>query len=259
MINNPVDLHREWYFIAISVGIALSSFVLVWMSARYWTQPQDRGVAVQGAFRSNLGIIGLALCESAFGSSGLAIGAVLLAVVTPVFNVLSIWGLNQALHQNTQGVIKRALIDTARNPLIIAIICGFFATGFDFKPPKVMYDSLSYLANLTLPLALLVIGASISLKEFKQTTQLSCWVVLLKLVFVPLFAILIAKGLGITGTQLGCLVIMFASPTATASFVMVRTIGGNYSLASNIIVLSTVMALLTISLWLYCLTMLAWF
>ncbi|EAT13289.1 AEC family transporter [Bermanella marisrubri] len=257
MLDNPINVDEQWHFILTCMLLALISFVVIWWASMLWVEAKDRGVAVQGAFRSNLGIIGLALCENAFGQAGLALGAVMLAVVTPVFNVLSIWGLNQSLKKESHGVFGKALLDTVKNPLIIAILLGFIANWANVTLPVIAYDALSYLADMTLPLALLVIGASMSLSEFRQTSGLSLSIVFVKLVFVPVFAIMAAYFMGYHSVELGCIAVMFASPTATASFVMVRSIGGNHVLASNIIVISTLFALLSVSLWLYGLHLLA--
>jgi malonate transporter len=63
--------------------------------------------------------------------------------------------------------------------------------------------------------------------------------------------------LGFRGVELGCLILMFASPTAAASFVMVRTIGGNHTLAANIVALTTLISLFTISIAIYSLKVFA--
>ena len=56
---------------------------------------------------------------------------------------------------------------------------------------------------------------------------------------------------GLSGVELGCLGLMFASPTAAASFVMARAMGGNHKLASNTIALSMLGSAASISLLLY--------
>ncbi|MGB2149987.1 MAG: AEC family transporter, partial [Cobetia amphilecti] len=62
-----------------------------------------------------------------------------------------------------------------------------------------------------------------------------------------LLATTVAVLLGFRGTELGVLFLFFASPTAAASFVMVRAMGGNDRLAANIIAISTLMAGITIT------------
>jgi predicted permease len=45
--------------------------VLEWVAARWVDEPTERGVVVQGGFRSNMGVVGLAYCVNAFGEAGL--------------------------------------------------------------------------------------------------------------------------------------------------------------------------------------------
>jgi predicted permease len=258
MIDNDLHLADQLPLVWFCIGAAVVTFVGFWLLSGLWVPHADRGVAVQGAFRSNLGIVGIALCAKAFGDDGLAIGAVILAVVTPVFNILSVYALNRSLHEGQAVPWGKTLKDIARNPLIIAICLGFFCAWLDFKLPKVMYDAGQYLARMTLPLALIAIGGSLSLRELKHTSALSSQAVFAKLVIVPVTVGVAAYLLGFSGVEMGCIVLMFASPTAAASFVMVRAMGGNHVLASNIIAMSTLLSALSISLLLYLAKVLVW-
>ena len=258
ILDHSIDWAAQSKLIVFSVVAACLLFIVFWLGSRYWVAHVDRGVVVQGVFRSNLGIIGLALCAKAFESDGLAIGSVLLAVVTPIYNILSVYALNRSLNEGGAFKFKKTIVDILKNPLMIAIGLGVFASYMDFMLPKVMYDAASYLAQMTLPLALIAIGGSLSLKELKVSSRLSLEVVFAKLVVVPLVIIVSAYYMGFKGVELGCLLLMFASPTATASFIMVRAMGGNYALASNIIVLTTLLSGLSISLLLYLSVLLGW-
>jgi malonate transporter len=249
------DYHVDWSqqltFVVFCMCAAVACFWVFWMLSRLFVPQVDRGVAVQGAFRSNLGIIGLALCAKAFDGPGLAIGAVILAVVTPVFNVLSVYGLNQSLKGQQEISLWKTALDIVKNPLIIAIALGFLFSGLELKLPIVVYDAARYLSQMTLPLALICIGGALSLTEMKRSSGLSAIVVFAKLVIVPVAVTVSAYLLGFRGVELGCVLLMFASPTATASFIMVRKMGGNYALASNIIVISSLSSALSISILLY--------
>lgn len=258
MIDNDLHLPDHLPLVWFCMAAAVITFSVFWWLSALWVPHEDRGVAVQGAFRSNLGIVGIALCAKAFGGEGLAIGAVILAVVTPVFNILSVYALNRSLHQGRSVPWLKTLKDIARNPLIIAIFLGFLSAWLDFKLPKVMYDAGQYLARMTLPLALIAIGGSLNLRELKHTSSLSAQAVFAKLVVVPIAVGLAAYWFGFGGVEIGCIILMFASPTAAASFVMVRAMGGNHVLASNIIAMSTLLSALSISLLLYLAKVLAW-
>ena len=64
---------------------------------------------------------------------------------------------------------------------------------------------------------------------------------------VPLMLTAGGYGLGFRTTELGVLFLMSSAPTAAASYVMVRAMGGNSDLAANIIVLTTLGSLLVTS------------
>ncbi|KZZ27620.1 hypothetical protein A3752_22555 [Oleiphilus sp. HI0081] len=100
---------------------------------------------------------------------------------------------------------------------------------------------------MTLPLALICVGGSIKLNELKDSNHLALKATLLKLVGVPLLFTRAALVMGFKDLALGTLFLMFASPTATASFVMAKAMRGNAELAATIIALSTVLSLLTVS------------
>lgn len=251
VIDKGVDLTTNLPLVLFCAVASVAIFVFFWLASHFWIAPLNRGVVVQGAFRSNLGVIGLALCVNAFGSVGLATGAVILAVVTPIYNILSVYALNRALHPGQSIPLVKTCAEIIQNPLIISILLAFLFRMLDLTLPKVMYDAGNYLARMTLPLALIVIGGSLSLRELRNTSFESSWAIVAKLIFVPVMVVIPAYLLGFDGVLLGCILLMFASPTAAASFVMVRSIGGNYLLASNIIVISTVLSAVTISILLY--------
>jgi len=106
-------------------------------------------------------------------------------------------------------------------------------------------------------LALICIGGSLSFSALKERQTLSWIAVIIKLIILPLGVGVGAYAFGFRGVELGCLILMFASPTAAASFVMVRAIGGNHTMAANIIALTTMASLFTLSIMIYLLKVFA--
>lgn len=252
--------------LVVSLSVALLSFVLLYGLATWLLSDDDKpqlGVVVQGGFRSNLGIIGLALCINSQGEVGLLYGAVILAIVTPIYNVLSVYVLTQArLKDQGQGFEWLPLIwQVMKNPLIVAIMLALPLAWWQPKLPQVFWQSGEYLANLTLPLALIGIGASLDFSQLRDTRLLAWLAVLFKLIVVPALVLLMVFGLeavllgfDLSDEQLVCTIIMFSCPTAAASFVMVKKMGGDYVLAANIIALTTLLSMITIPVYLYLLT-----
>ncbi len=218
-----------------------------WFSGSMKLAPENRGVFVQGAFRGNMGIVGLALCMNMYGEDGLAVGSILLAFLTLLYNVLSVFALTLPFRSGERfdwwGMSK----DMIKNPLIIAILLALALNLLQLTPPAVIMKSGEYFSNMTLPLALLCVGGSINLQVLKESSQLALGATALKLVGLPFAFTLGAFLIGFEGLALGTLFLMFASPTATASFVMAKAMRGNAALSATIIALSTVLSLLTVS------------
>lgn len=118
--------------------------------------------------------------------------------------------------------------------------------------------SAGYFAKMTLPLALICIGGTLTLEALRERNGMALSSSLMKMVWLPLVATLGAWACGLRGPELGILFLYFASPTAAASFVMARAVNANAQLAAAIIVITTLIAALTINLGLLLLRWLGW-
>ena len=81
----------------IGVGVmgTLIVFAALMITSHLTVHPyKARGVVVQGGFRANMGIIGLAYCANTYGQEGLAVASVYMGCITILFNVLSVFVLN---------------------------------------------------------------------------------------------------------------------------------------------------------------------
>ncbi|MBQ0756381.1 MAG: AEC family transporter [Amphritea sp.] len=230
----------------------LLSFSLLWqISKRFIHKPEDLGVFIQGAFRGNYGIIGLAVSFNMFGDSGLAQASLLLACVIPLYNTLSVLALSLPMQKQNGLNLTQPLIEIARNPLIIAVLLALPFSYFDWGLPTAIDKIGNYFANLTLPLALLAVGASLNLRSLRDTSGESSWATLIKLILMPLILTSGAWISGIRGQELGILFILFGCPTAAASFIMAKAMKGNAQLAANIILTTTIGSIVTLSSGIY--------
>lgn len=240
----------DWTIILFGVAFTLGSFFVLSFLSHWVTEiREERGVFVQGAFRGNMGIVGLGLCFSAFGSEGAALAAIYLATLSLVYNILAVVTLNRwATHAGNTNVVLHSLKSLVKNPLILAIVIAGSCRLLKLPVPSAIVDAGDYLAQMTLPLALLSIGASLSWSGFISAGKLTGYATVLKLIILPYTAAALAYFLGFRGLELGVMYLMMATPTAAASYMMVRAIGGNVSLAASIIAISTVASLITTSL-----------
>ena len=236
------------YFVLATVA----TFALAWRCPA-----PDRGVYVQGAFRGNNGIVGLALASSLYGDYGLSLGGVLAGVVILVYNSLSAVVLAIYSPDGRVGP-KDILLSILRNPLIIGVVAAVPFAYWQVALPGWLMTSGQYFAQMTLPLALICIGATLSLDALRKSSGSALSSSLMKMVWLPALAPLGAWACGFRGAELGILFLYFASPTAAASFVMARAVNSNHQLAATIIVITTLMAALSINAGLFLLGWLGW-
>lgn len=225
----------------------LGSFLAVWGWAALRVARADRGSYIQGAFRGNCGIVGLALAASMYGDYGLSAGGLLLGVVILTYNTFSVVAL--ATYRDEARVDWRdILVHIVRNPLILAVVAALPVALLAPPLPGWLLTSGDYFASLTLPLALICIGATLSFGALQASGALALSASLMKMVVIPILATGAAWLAGFEGRELGVMFLFFASPTAAAAFVMARAMGGNAVLTANIIALTTLMASVTITL-----------
>ena len=228
------------------IGATVLCFALAWGWAVLRVPFAERGVYTQGAFRGNNGIIGLALATSLYGAEGLALGAVLAGVVILCYNVLSVIVLALYSPQAKPG-FKPIVIGIVRNPLIIGVVLAIPFAVWRIPLPAWLQASGQYFAQMTLPLALICIGGTLSIQALRRSSVLALSSSLMKLIWLPLLAVIGACWLGFRGVELGVLYLYFACPTAAASYVMARAVGSNHELAAAIVVITTLLSVLTMN------------
>lgn len=246
IVRADLDTTLNPSLLGFFVVATVASFLFCWLWALRAVPVIDRGVYVQGAFRGNCGIVGLALAASLYGDYGLSAGGLLLGVVIISYNALSVIVLTT--YQPGQAASwNRILGDIIRNPLILAVVVAVPFAWSGLELPTWLMTSGDYFASLTLPLALMCIGGTLSLSAMRNDRKLAISASVMKMVTLPVLCTLVAWLAGFEGRELGLMFLFFASPTAAASFVMVKALGGNDRLAANIVALTTLMASVTVT------------
>ncbi len=198
--------------------------------------PADqRGVFVQGSYRGNLAILGVTLALATFGDEVLPLVAVYIAVVTTAYNVVAVWVLNSS------GVLSKLI----KNPILIGIIAGVCVSAIELPLPQFLIATGGYLTDLTLPLALLCIGATLEFRSVRNHGFSIGLAVFFKLIISPLLLVGLGLWFGLRDEKLGVLFFMAASPTATASYIMARQMTAHGPLAAEIVAVTSVLGVVT--------------
>ncbi|UDW84501.1 AEC family transporter [Pasteurella canis] len=256
--SNPVEFRSQLLPIAASfTGTLLLFIVAELVAAKFIVEKQERGTFVQGVYRGNNGILGLALCINAYGEAGLAPASIYAAATIFLFNVLGVITLSRSFADGRVsfwGIVKNVI----KNPLIIAIVLGYVVNGLELQFPKTLQTTGNYLASMTLPLALICAGASVKFNGSASGSRTVIWGSIGRVIIAPIFMVCIGKLFGLSGMNMGILFLMAATPMATITYAMVRGMGGNATSAANIIALTTLGAIITSSVGLLILSQLGW-
>ncbi|MDG9882029.1 AEC family transporter [Pseudomonas putida CSV86] len=241
------------YFIAATFG----SFALAWLIAIWRCPKEDRGIYTQGSFRGNNGVIGLALAASMYGDYGISLGAILAGLVILLYNSLSVVVLavySPTVKSDPWSIFKSIL----RNPLIISVLLATPMAYAKVALPNWLLTSADYIAQMTLPLALICIGGTLSLASLRASGRMAVSASLVKMVWLPVIFTFGGWLCGFRGAELGILFLYIGSPTAAASYVMARSSNGNHELAASIIVITTLAAAVTTNIGIFLLQWGGW-
>lgn len=201
------------------------------------------------SFRANFAYLGLPVCYYAFGDHGLAIASVILALVIPLNNILSVLVFNTCTTgQFNPGTILR---ETASNPLVIACLTGVLFAWLHIPVPGFIKLTFGIISSMTLPLSLLAIGATVNYGNISGSRLVLSLSSLVKLFIHPLAAYLAFYIAGVQG-DLGSkvVVILVASPSAALNYLFAAEMNGDPRLASSIIVVTTTLSMISYIFWL---------
>ncbi|SFB08629.1 AEC family transporter [Azotobacter beijerinckii] len=233
-LGNPA-LPRLAAAALLGLGLAWAALLLGrrrhgWPAARF-------GALAQGLLRFNT-YLGLAAIGNLFGPPGLALAALMLALLVPTVNLLSVWALTAE-----RGVSARTLLlPILKNPLILACLAGTLVNLTGLALPAGSDRLLSLLAAASLPLGLLCVGAALQPRELDGELPTLGWNCALRLLAMPLLAWTVARLLALPPLESSVLVLFFALPTAPTAYVLTRQLGGDGRLMAGLITLQTLLA-----------------
>jgi len=271
----PVMLFVNIYKMSLSdvdlgfIGFCLAALFLIFglsiPACMLIAGKKDRvGVLVQAIFRSGYSLIGIPLAGSLYGDAGVTAATILSAALIPCFNVLAVISLSALSGEKGEKIsVKKIILDIIKNPLIIgifaALVCVavrtfvFETAGIEFRLSDIgpLFVVLQYLANLAIPLALLVLGAQFEFSAVAALKKEIIFGTLTRTVIVPALVLGVAYiffrdrfGPALFAT----LVAAFATPVAVPSVPMVQEMGGDLTLAGQLVVWSTLASAITVFL-----------
>lgn len=211
---------------------------------------------VQGGLRYN-GFLMLAFVQGAFGLAALEIGALSVAILVPIANIVSVLVIFLLGDSKKDANLGRAIFtECARNPLIGAIIIGGVVNVSGIPVPDFVIESTELLGRSSLPMLLLCVGASIRIAGLRSHKMALFLAVLSKLIVLPSVMMITGLFLGLEKQVLLVLVVLATAPTAASSYTLAQQLGGDAPLMAEIITAQTLVSAIAIPGWVMAMTML---
>ena len=211
--------------------------------------PERRGVMIQGMFRSNYVIMGIPVATALLGADQLGTVSILIAVVVPLFNMLSVVVLEVFRGQKPKPL--HVLGQIVKNPLVIASALGILTLAAGIRLPHILEQTIQNVSAIASPLQLFLLGAFFQFSGLKTYRRELVTVSAAKLIISPGLFLGLGALLGFRGVAFVSLIGIFASPTAVNSFTMAQQMGGDAELAGDIVVTTSAVSILTMFLWIF--------
>ncbi len=262
---SSMDLYSDFKpSFAVFCALATIVFFSVTWGLSFLFFKKNRGLIgafAQGATRSSAAILGVAFALNIYGSSGMVPMMIVSAV--PLFNIFSVLILLFSPQVDENGnllpkakvsvgaAVKKVLIGIITNPIILGILAGIPFALLKISLPSILSKTISTVGGTASPVALLVVGASFSGGAALKKLKPACAATFIKLMLLPAVFLPIAAYMGFRNSEMVAILILLGSPTTVASYVMARNMKADSVLASDIVVLSTLLSSVSLTFWIF--------
>ncbi len=186
--------------------------------------------------------IALAVAGMLFGAPGIATMGLIVGAAVPLANLVSVW----LLARHGEVGLWRGV---ARNPRIWGTAAGVLLNLAGFVPPPPLQAFLGRLADASIALGLITVGAALRLEGMPGVRGISLWLLAVKLLALPLIAAVVGRLLGLEGLNYQVVVLFAALPTASSAYILAMRMGGDGRSVAWLISATTLGSMLTLPLW----------
>jgi len=202
----------------------------------------------QSCYRFNT-YVGMAVILNALGETGVSRFGILIGFIIPMINVLAvstlIWYSGRTIDTRERlRITLRALIS---NPLIIGCLAGMAYSRIVGKFPVFLDNTFRLAAMVALPLALLSIGGTLTLKNLKTHLGHAFLGSAIKLLILPLVGWFFLKAFDASPLSFQVGMLFFSLPASPAIIVLSSQLNSDTEFASAVIVLSTLLSFFSMS------------
>ena len=242
-------------FVLLCFAATLVGILTVWAGAKRFLKDKALvGEFVQVCYRSSAAILGTAFLQSIYGTAEMSSMMILGSV--PLYNVMAVVilmleGPEAAQAGSMTAKLKKSVKGILTNPTLLGIAAGFAWSLLGLPMPTMAGKTLSSIASLTSPLALLAIGAGFKGRKALGYLRPTAVATAVKLMALPALFLPVAVHLGFTDEKLVALLVMLGSIATPSCYVMAKQMGHEGVLTGSVCVTTTLFSAFSLTFWLF--------
>ena len=240
------DLIIPLLFISLLTYVLLTGVALL-LPRLLTRRPDEEGIVGFALMFGNVGFIGYPVVASIFGHEAVFYAAVLNVVNTFAVFTIGTMLLTGGRDHLRSGFHRQVLYSTPMLAAYAAMLIVAF--GID-DIPAVVSQPLTFIGNITVPAALLIIGSSMS--QLSARTMLGSRTVyataLFRLAIIPLGLCLLFNALGFDELVVAINTVVIAMPVATYGTILCLKLGRDTTLITETTFITTMLSVVTIPL-----------
>lgn len=250
LISNDTSALKAPMVATIVIGslglIAFVTFVFYRTNLIKHLNPSSFSSVFQTSTRWN-STVALVVVSQWFGESYLVIVALMMAMFMPLANILNI---SMLVHlNNNQKSVTTYLSSIVKNPIVIACLLGIAISYFKVELPQYWLQSIDRIGDASISIALISLGAGLSLKLNQATLVAITTSCFFKLFLMPVTAVIFALLFGAQKELAFVMALSLAAPTAMNGYVVAKEMGGDAPLYASISSAQTLLSFITIPVW----------
>ena len=200
---------------------------------------------------SNVAYLGIPTLTQIYGQGILPIASLIVAVYVFWMFTIGIGFLNYSQIRSKKHIIKKIILNLTKNPLLIAVILGLLVAGLKIPIPDILSKAIDMLATSVTPVVLVVIGLFIGRSKFGNIKK---WIpvfmlTVMTLMVLPALLYFGVKLFGFMPKTFSASILEATMPLAITPFALADAYKLNKGLIARTIVLSTILAIVTIPFW----------
>lgn len=253
------DFSKMWdtSYVLFCFFSTLFCITAIWIITANVSKKKDLvGEFVQASYRSSAALLGIAFIQNIYGNAGMA--PLMIIGTVPLYNVAAVVilsltapGHNLSDNGHFASSLKTCLKGIITNPIILGILAGIFASFLPFSFPVIIDKTISNMAALASPLALLGLGAGFEGKKALAKIRPTLICSFIKLLLWPALLLPVAAFMDFRTEKLVAILVMLASPTTASCYVMAKNLKHEGVLTSSVVVMTTFLSSITLTFWLY--------